>query len=218
MRLILILLCLPLLASAQQTKTESFTYPVPNNKQVEMDLKFSNTIKVVQWDRNEVKLDILFTYSDEDFLGRFKKKETTSGGGLMIETSLKKGHYNYNCWSCDDPGEGCNCLDFAFVVYAPKDVKLDLSTISGDIEIPKWEGAIRAKSISGSLDVSLSPKDAKDLSVKSVTGEVYTDLDIRLDEGSTSYSKKMNTSLNGGGFLTKLETVSGDIFIRKESK
>ncbi|MEO0341574.1 MAG: hypothetical protein AAF242_20490, partial [Bacteroidota bacterium] len=138
--------------------------------------------------------------------------------GLMIETSLKKGDYNYNCWSCESPREGCYCLDFEFVVYAPSNVKLNLSTISGDIEIPKWEGAIRAKSISGALDVSMNPRVAKDIKVKSVTGEVYTDLDIRLDEGSTSYSKRMNTSLNGGGSLTRLETVSGDIFIRKTSK
>jgi len=54
------------------------------------------------------------------------------------------------------------------------------------------------------------------LKFRSVTGEIYTDFDIELDENSSAYAKKLSTEINGGGAqLLSLETVSGDIFFRK---
>ena len=59
------------------------------------------------------------------------------------------------------------------------------------------------------------------LSVSAGTGEksnavAYTDFDLSLDKKSTAFSKRLNTAINGGGPLIALETISGDIFLRKK--
>ena len=92
---------------------------------------------------------------------------------------------------------------------------MELNSISGGIEIKGYRGAIRAKSISGFVDFSSPSSQGLDVAFKSVTGEIYTDFDMKLDEGSTAWSKRLNRSVNGGGKKIALETVSGDIFFRK---
>ena len=149
-----------------------------------------------------------------------KHEQVEKGGGkLSIETGLKKevgGKSNWGdseCWGCES--SECQCFEFDYEIYAPANALLEIESISGDIEITEWNSGIQAKTISGFIDIGLDPRSSKDIKLKSVTGEVYTDLDLRLDEGSTSFSKKMNTVMNGGGKLVKLSTVSGDIFLRK---
>ena len=69
---------------------------------------------------------------------------------------------------------------------------------------------------SGYVDVSLAAIHQTRLKFRSVTGEIYTDFDIELDENSSAYAKKLSTDINGGGDrLLSLETVSGNIFFRK---
>jgi len=93
--------------------------------------------------------------------------------------------------------------------------EIELNSISGGIEIKGYQGAIKAKSISGYVDFASAESTGLDLAFKSVTGEIFTDYELKLDENSTSWSKRLNRSLNGGGKKVSLETVSGDIYFRK---
>lgn len=222
MRLLLLIgLICPILLFGQKTKTTEQSFAVPTSKTASMNLKFARNIKITNWNKNEIVLKTTFTYSEDDFEQWYDQQVDKSGGTLEIETGFKnmksKDKGEHYCWSCDNNNQDCYCLEFSYEIFAPSNVVLDVKTISGDIEIPDWQGGIKAKSISGFIDLSLSSKSRKDLNVKSVTGEIYTDLEaVRLDEKSTSYSKKINTSLNGGGNLVQLQTVSGDIFLRKK--
>ena len=218
MRVLILLLLAPCIAFSQQSKTVDKSFKIPSSKEVKMNLKFAGNIKITPTNAKQVTLKTTFTYSDEKFLERYDE-EISEGSILEIETGLKKSKEDnkkryYECWSCED--SDCFCLAFDYEILVPSSVKLNLETISGDIDVGEWSGALRAKSISGYIDIVLRPNAKRDINLKSVTGEVYTDLDkIRLDKGSTSYSKKMSTSLNGGGNLASLQTVSGDIYIRK---
>jgi hypothetical protein len=215
---ILLLLLSPVLLFGQKTKTTEQSFAVPASKTATMNLKFAKNIKVQSWDKNEIVLKTTFTYQDDDFEKWYEQKVDKSGNTLEIETGFKnmenRKNQDYNCWGCNN--DGCYCLEFTYEIFAPAKVLLEIETISGDIEVPAWNGAIKAKSISGFIDVALNPKSSKALHFKSVTGEIYTDLEaVKLDNNSTSYSKKINTNLNGGGDLVQLQTVSGDIFLRK---
>lgn len=217
-----ICLLLPSLLMGQKSKTTEQSFAIPSSKTAYMNLKFGRTIKINTWNKKEIVLKTTFKYSEDDFEQWYDQQVSQTGGTLEIETGFKnmksrnKDNWS-NCWSCEPSNKDCYCLEFSYEIFAPADVLLEVETISGDIEVPTWDGSLKAKSISGFIDLALTDKSQKDLRVKSVTGEIFTDLEaVQLDTKSTAYSKKINTSLNGGGKLLQLETVSGDIYLRKQ--
>ena len=225
---------------AQMTKKVDEIYPIPANKKIEANLKFASQIDIKGWNKPEIGLKKTITYSDESLLKIDRQSVEEKSGVLVIETDYKmeeKKGKKYNCWSCNDDGyngEDCICFKISYELMLPAGMDISLETISGDInlgdynggdivlntisggiEIKDYQGAVQAKSISGFVDFSSPGNQGVDVSFKSVTGEIYSDFDLKLDESSTAWSKKLNRSVNGGGEKVKLETVSGDIFFRK---
>lgn len=224
---------------AQMTKQEEVTFPIPAGKKVEANLKFAKQIDIKSWNRQEIGLRKTIQYSEEELLQIDQQTAREKAGVLVIETDYnieKSNKDKYRCWSCDNDnydGKECICFQISYELLLPAGMDLQLETISGDInmvsytgrdlnletisggiEVKDYKGAIRAKSISGFVDFTPGAQGL-DLSFKSVTGEIYTDFNMKLDEGSTAWSKRLNRSLNGGGKKIALETVSGDIFLRK---
>ncbi|RYY10529.1 MAG: hypothetical protein EOO36_20415 [Cytophagaceae bacterium] len=94
------------------------------------------------------------------------------------------------------------------------------NTISGDIKVqfsgvPDQPCAI--SSVSGDVDVSLPASAKVSLSMRSISGEIYTDFDLNLGGGNMRHvgGQTVEGRANGGGNSLSLKTVSGDIFVRK---
>jgi len=98
---------------------------------------------------------------------------------------------------------------------------LVLSNISGDIDVAFTEVSkdkpISIASVSGEIDITLPAKTAMDLEMETISGNMYSDFDfpsggkqMRRIGGSS-----ISTQLNGGGVSLKLNTVSGNIYLRK---
>jgi hypothetical protein len=67
------------------------------------------------------------------------------------------------------------------------------------------------------------PSDSKaDLYLGSISGEIYTDLNIALrgekanDMRRLGGSRQVEGALNGGGVEMRLKSISGDIYLRKK--
>ncbi len=97
------------------------------------------------------------------------------------------------------------------------------STVNGDVEIIFTSvNPDRPNSISctnGFIDVTI-PSDTKaDLRMKSINGEVYTDMDIDMDKGKDGLkligSYNISGSINGGGVEIDLRAINDDIYLRK---
>jgi DUF4097 and DUF4098 domain-containing protein YvlB len=94
-----------------------------------------------------------------------------------------------------------------------------VETINGNIIISGNTAEIRAKSISGYIDLTMVPEKAAALKMRTITGTMYSNFDLggvsrraRQVGGST-----VDANLNGsGGKAIDLETISGDIFFRKQ--
>ena len=118
------------------------------------------------------------------------------------------------------PGHNANqvCADIEYEITVPAGVALRVNTLSGNIDIAGLTGTIEAKSLSGFVDVTWPPTQGAELSLKTITGEVYTDQDIafstaRKENPIVGY--QLHGTLQGSGPLVKLESISNDVYFRK---
>ena len=214
--LITFLCLLPLFLSAQETRTEALTFDQPGSGEIVLDLKFAGNIVVKASPSNKVVLNKLITSRDQD--EDVLVEDISEGSTLRYAMTYKEQRMrdqDYQCWSCDRPG--CYCYRIDYEVLLPKGTNLNLETISGDIEIKQVDGPVRAKTISGFVDISMPARISANVRAKTITGEMYTDFEqLALTNNSTAFNKKMNSNIGSGSTTVELESVSGDIFIRKQ--
>jgi hypothetical protein len=93
--------------------------------------------------------------------------------------------------------------------------------ISGDIRLTGLPGRapVSAESISGDVDASWPPAREAELTLKSLSGEVYADTSVTFSNVKTKrylgYSLRGHTGATEGGPLVSLSSISGDVFFRK---
>jgi len=113
---------------------------------------------------------------------------------------------------------GSVCLKVEVDVTVPVGVAVQVSTISGNIEATGLTGPLDLKSISGFVDVSWPPRAGAEVAFKSISGEVYTDQDIafvnRKENPIVGY--QLHGTLGGSGPAVRLESISGNVFFRKQ--
>lgn len=96
------------------------------------------------------------------------------------------------------------------------------STTSGNITVVfskvDQQGPTSISNISGFVDVSLPGDTKADLVLSSISGEIYTDLDLDMGEGSMKRigGRKIRATYNGGGAEIALKAISGNIYLRKK--
>lgn len=99
---------------------------------------------------------------------------------------------------------------------------------SGDIDVifskVNADKPTSITNISGEVDITL-PSDTKaNVKTKSISGEVYTDFDIALDKKGDKNEKmkwigggyEAKGTIGGGGVEMRLESISGNVYIRKK--
>jgi lia operon protein LiaG len=96
------------------------------------------------------------------------------------------------------------------------------NSISGDVTIRFSSLRPEPSSVSvvsGDLDVSLPTSSKVSLTLRSISGEIYTDFDMSLSKGTDNMNRvggqTVSGTINGGGPAMSLKTISGDIFVRK---
>lgn len=100
-----------------------------------------------------------------------------------------------------------------------------LSSTSGDVEIDfsslSQVNPTSISLVSGFIDITLPADSRADFNLSSISGEIYTNLDIDL-QGDTSEMRRIGGNrtiegtLNGGGVEVGLKTISGEIYLRQK--
>jgi hypothetical protein len=161
----------------------------------------------------EVKFNSDF---DKEMLRNAQPGDCPSGGSYYGDTYIMHGDYTD---ARDRNGNKINqvCADITYEITVPADVVLRVNTISGNIDISGLNGAIEAKSISGFVDVAWPATTGAELSLKTITGEVYTDQDIEFSNRKKNpiVGYQLNGKLKDSGPVVKLESISNDVYFRK---
>jgi len=96
------------------------------------------------------------------------------------------------------------------------------NSVSGDVTVRyatlgKSPSAISI--VSGNVDVAMPANSKATLQLRTISGEVYTDFDIAMGKEAGDMRRiggqAMEGSVNGGGTRISLQSVSGDVFVRK---
>ena len=194
------------------------TYRLNRSETLSLDFRFPKTITINHWDRQEVSIqaNVIINFGEDN--DAFKLIEERTNGTLTIRSEIENIEEIYEKrkkkgWS------DCNssCMSIEITLYIPREIDLELETISGNIEMQDHNGDMRIKSIGGFVDLSIDARASADLALKTIGGEVYTNLEIPSKEGMRKIvGYDISHTLNRGGRNVSLESVGGDIFLRKK--
>jgi hypothetical protein len=182
------------------------------HQSVKLDIQIADSIRIVTWNKNEVyakaSIDINNNKDNDVYVTEFGEK----GSSIEVKAEFddkKKVGYNDSCHCC------CNYNSKIYWdIYIPEQSTFSVETIDGNIVIEGNTKEIKAHSISGFIDLSFAASRKADLEMSTVSGTIYTNLAIN-DASKRNGGNSIKAQYNGGGEDIELETVSGDIFLRK---
>jgi hypothetical protein len=221
--ILIALLCIGSLAARAQKIIEKHIPFSPKNF-VSMNFQISDSIHIITWKKDEVyirsSINVNDNQNNDDYKMVFDETGSTINVSAKLETdnirrSGKDSNNNNNCCCC------CNNYRTKIFheVYVPENVDFSVETINGNIIIAGNTAEIRARSISGFIDLAIAPDRKAEVKMHTITGTMYSNIDLlpanrhikQVGGGSIS------AQLNGGGSKSiDLQTISGNIFFRKE--
>ncbi|HUB61303.1 MAG TPA: hypothetical protein VL978_11395 [Puia sp.] len=207
---------------------------------VAMNFQISDSIRIVTWKKNEVyvrsTIDVNDNKNNDDYKETFNEtnnsidivakldfhcngyrshKRPADSSNRSADSSNRSGETSSNdCCCC------CNCESYIYhEIYIPENTDFSVETINGNIVISGNTAEIRAKSISGYIDLTMAPDKAAAVRMQTISGTMYSNFDFGGISGRSRQvgGRTLDAQINGsGGKAVDLETISGDIFFRKQ--
>ena len=204
--------------SAQKIIEKHFTSS--QSKLVSMNIQIADSITIIAWDKNEVYVKASIDVNDNKNNDDYKVSFDESSSAISIKSKFEFEKGKNCCGTSTNCNCNCNCEShITCVVYIPEHADFSVETIDGNISILRKTAQIRAHTISGFIDISLDPSTKAGLKMNTISGTMYSDFDFQSEKGLRHRGgSSIETVLNGGGDKSiDLETISGNIFFRKQS-
>lgn len=218
MRAIAIVLCLAAFGLSAQPKKVTATVEVAGQDRLDLEFDFADDIIFKTWDKKEVFVEVMVEINDGEYNDIFTLSTSTSNSTIYVEM-------DEDMWKKIDRkqnGKWRNCnytSTINYTVYLPKDLIVSASTISGDYEFEYYGTEMNLKTISGAIDITIPSRQGLDFKAKTISGEVYSDIEITFPYGKEGLRQIVGQNVRGrvsnGGTESTFETISGNIYLRK---
>ena len=175
---------------------------------VDLDIPITDSIRIQTWNKNEVFARASVSINEDKDNDVYLTKFDDSGNSVVITAEFESDYFN----DSDDPVKS----SIYWEIYIPEKARFSIETINGNITIAGSTSEIDASTISGFIDLTVSPSKKADLTMGTVTGTVYSNHDFESTDYENTHSTKINSNMNGGGGPVKLNAISGDIYFRVE--
>lgn len=197
--------CIMPKVQAQKIIEKKFDFK--QKKLVVMDLQITDSIDIQTWSKDEVyayaSVNVNKNADNEVYQTSFNELDDR----IEILAKFEKDYFNNRTNNVN--------LEIVWKVMVPENIELSVKTINGNITIKGKTNSVKAHTISGFVDLAIPSNKKADLDLKTVTGNIYTDLDFSSNVTKRTFDLKISEKLNGGGVPVNLESVSGDIYLRK---
>ncbi len=201
-----------LLVAGRSQRIVEKNIAVEGQRELDMELPFADDIKLKTWDKNEVLVKVSVSINDGEDDDLYELNLTTTANAIYVEANKdfdRKEGKKRNCWE----------MDITYEIFFPESLEIEAETISGSYEMAYYGKPAYFKTISGDVDLTVPGGSGMDFQVKTISGEVYSNLDIVYPRGKDGLRQMVGTDVsgevNGGGEFLDMETISGDIFLRK---
>ncbi|MEP1034097.1 hypothetical protein [Ekhidna sp.] len=218
MKTLLILMCLATLGLSAQPKKVTATVPVSGQEMLDLEFAFADDIIFKTWDKNEVYVEVMVEINDGENNDIFTLNTDQSSATIYVEMDKEM----WKKISKKEDGKWKNCSytsTINYTVYLPKKLSVRSNTISGDYEFEYFGTEMNLKTISGAIDVTIPEKLGMDFKAKTISGEVYSDIEIKYPYGTEGLRQIVGQDVRGrvssGGNQSNFETISGNIYLRK---
>lgn len=175
---------------------------------VNFDIQIADSINLLTWDKDEVYLKASVNVNDNKDNDAYLTLFDDSGKSIAVKAKIKDGYFKgkNNC---------CNTMDIFWTIYIPNKALFNIESINANITIVGQTEEMKVKSISGFIDLSVPADRNADIDFSTISGTIYSNLNLTPNQTHTSLPVKIADKLNNGGHSIRLETISGDIFFRK---
>jgi hypothetical protein len=173
-----------------------------------LNIQIADSIKIHTWNKPEIFARASVNVNDNKDNDVYLTNFDESGKDVEVTAKIRDGYLKEkkNC---------CMETEIAWELFIPEKTVFSIETINGDIMIDGVTTEINAKTISGFIDLAMADNRKADLEMKTISGTLYTDLDISSPSSGNSIPMVIKQKVNSGGDPVNLETISGDIFVRK---
>ena len=227
----LLLLYILLVSSAFAQKIIEKQLAFSSNQTVNLNFKYADTIQVHYWDKAAVSVQIEAVINQGKLNDLLVVETVSNDKEISVTTDFDKALFIQGREEdCPGPrthlsytGNGQKyyaCGTINYQVYLPRQAKLKIETVTGNIIIQGAEASVYAKAVIGFVDFSWLKTQGANLAIKTVRGEVYTDLDIDFKtkvERNPYTGYTLEGTVNGGGPEVYLESTVSNLFIRKKN-
>ncbi|ARK12663.1 hypothetical protein [Fibrivirga algicola] len=229
---LLLLLSLFLVSPVFAQKIITKTLPLAADQAVHLDLKFGDSIQVRYWDKPDVSVRIAATINNGKLNDALLVETASTAQAVSLKADFDKelikqgkaedcpGTKNQSTWRTDKNGDSYSvCSTINYIVFLPRKAALRVETINGNIDIQGATNPVWAKSISGFVDMSWAGNKGANVALKTITGEVYSDLSIEFKNKREKHpivGYLLEGTVLSGGPEVRLESISNNIFLRKE--
>src|SRR5580698_1502733 len=186
-------------AAAQGPKIIDKDITVAAGTSINLNIQIVDSIRILTWNKSEVSVKGSVNVSDNKDNDKYVVTFDGSSDVFNMKTKLENIDHitsgNKKCNCC------CNEVEANFTIYIPENANLTVETINGDITITGKTGSVKAKSISGFVDLAFAPERKAELSLKTITGNMYSDIDLKPagSKGLRAVGGDISLPMNGGG-------------------
>ncbi len=216
------------------------TIAVQTGQKIKMSFDYPQLIKVSTWDKQEISITGTVSINGGENDNAFLLENTTSGNEISITgtiPNLKKlphritikqngkkimfktkadyqkyadqngREYNSMSWGSD--------IEIVLEIKVPQNIETKVLSTYGTIEIKDYSGPIVAESTYGAVDAALSEKSIGDLKATTNYGQIYTNLDLKFNDGVFEDFHTVVSAKPGVGSHYSFESKYGNIYLRK---
>lgn len=178
-------------------------------KSLKLNIQFADSVKIHTWNKQEVFAKAFININDnvDNEIYKVDFKETSDN--IIVNASFDEDFFR-------NKEDNCFRDNIVWEFYIPDNTPFFIETISGNIIIDGLTTEIKAKTIGGFIDWTITPGQKADLELKTISGAFYSNIEGLSGVKRNSFSPVLIDKLNNGGFPVKLETISGNIYCRKQ--
>jgi hypothetical protein len=211
-------------AALGQKKVEK-ELPLKAGQRVQLDFEFATTIDVQPWDEPRVLVKVSARVNGGLDDEAYELTASPTDGVLRFVSSLRDKEKLFrridsvrHFGGITVNGKGLDIEEY-YEVYVPRNVELSLKTTIGSSKIEHNNGPLAVETVTGDIDVQCAANQPADITAKTVTGGMYTNLPFapqKRKDLPRLAGEESQIQLNGGGVPIALETVTGDVTIRRK--